>query len=127
LAELGRLPFTSTVQDFADRFQALACHAPGVTGQQRAELFIGGLPDHIRVDVELQAPQDLQTAMHYARAYERRAQAVQLALGRGGRTAARPPPTTTAAGRPTPVAPANPASAAMRPFRRLTPAEQVER
>ena len=31
LAELGRLPFTSTVQDFADRFQALACHAPGVT------------------------------------------------------------------------------------------------
>nr|XP_051190057.1 uncharacterized protein LOC127303355 [Lolium perenne] len=32
LAELGRLPFTSTVQDFADRFQALACHAPGVTG-----------------------------------------------------------------------------------------------
>ncbi|KAK1642799.1 hypothetical protein QYE76_060604 [Lolium multiflorum] len=56
LAELGRLPFTTTVQDFAERFQALACHAPGVTGQQRAELFIGGLPDHIRVDVELQAP-----------------------------------------------------------------------
>jgi hypothetical protein len=27
LAELGRLSFTSTVQDFADRFQALACHA----------------------------------------------------------------------------------------------------
>ncbi|KAK1596240.1 hypothetical protein QYE76_018006 [Lolium multiflorum] len=67
LAELGRLAFTTTVQDFADRFQALACHAPGVTGQQRAELFIGGLPDHIRVDVELQAPRDLQTAMHYAR------------------------------------------------------------
>ncbi|XP_047057505.1 protein transport protein SEC31-like [Lolium rigidum] len=50
LAELGRLVFTTTVQDFADRFQALACHAPDVTGQQRAELFIGGLPDHIRVD-----------------------------------------------------------------------------
>jgi hypothetical protein len=47
-----------------------------VTGQQRAELFIGGLPDHIRVDVELQTPQDLQTAMHYAHAYERRAKAV---------------------------------------------------
>ncbi|KAK1669733.1 hypothetical protein QYE76_057892 [Lolium multiflorum] len=29
LAELGRLAFTTTVQDFADRFQALACHAPG--------------------------------------------------------------------------------------------------
>ena len=31
LAELGRLPFTTTVQDFAARFQALACHAPGVS------------------------------------------------------------------------------------------------
>jgi hypothetical protein len=80
-----------------------------VTGQQRAELFIGGLPDHIRVDVELQAPQDLQTAMHYARAYERRAQAVQQApLACGGR-AARPPPTVAAATRPAPPGPAGPA------------------
>nr|XP_051229942.1 uncharacterized protein LOC127347834 [Lolium perenne] len=50
LAELGRLQFTSSVQDFADRFQSLACHAPGVSARQRAELFVGGLPDHIRVD-----------------------------------------------------------------------------
>nr|XP_051212113.1 uncharacterized protein LOC127329678 [Lolium perenne] len=62
---------------YASFASALACHAPGVTGQQRTELFVGGLPDHIRVDVELQAPHDLQTAMHYARAYERRAQALQ--------------------------------------------------
>jgi hypothetical protein len=76
------------------------------------------------VDVELQAPQDLQTEMHYARAYERRAQAVQqLALGRGGCTAARPPPATTVAGRPNLAAPANPAPATTRPFHRLTPAE----
>nr|XP_020182643.1 SH3 domain-containing protein C23A1.17-like [Aegilops tauschii subsp. strangulata] len=34
LAELGRLPFTSTVQDFTDRFQALACHASSVTARQ---------------------------------------------------------------------------------------------
>nr|XP_020170249.1 formin-like protein 20 [Aegilops tauschii subsp. strangulata] len=56
LAELGRLPFTSMVQDYADRFQALACHASGVTAQQLADLFVGGLPDHIRVDVEFQGP-----------------------------------------------------------------------
>ncbi|KAI4968260.1 hypothetical protein ZWY2020_059997 [Hordeum vulgare] len=68
LAALGRLPFTSTVQDYADRFQALACHAPGVSATQRAELFVGGLPDHIRVDVELREPPDLQSAMYYARA-----------------------------------------------------------
>ncbi|KAK1661786.1 hypothetical protein QYE76_049945 [Lolium multiflorum] len=114
--------------DFAERFQALACHAPGVTGQQRAELFIGGLPDHIRVDVELQAPQDLQTAMHYARAYERRAQAMPPGPpSRGGRPTARPPPPAARPDRPNPTAPPTPAPAATRTFRRLTPAEQLER
>jgi len=77
LAELGRLPFTSTVQDFADRFQAVACHAQNLSSRQRAKLFVGGLPDHIRVDVELRDPQDLQTAMYYARAFKRRAIAMQ--------------------------------------------------
>ncbi|KAK1683724.1 hypothetical protein QYE76_044572 [Lolium multiflorum] len=100
LAELGRLQFTSSVQDFADRFQSLACHAPGVSARQRAELFVGGLPDHIRVDVEMREPQDLQTAMYYARAYEQRTLAIQQSFqGRG----ARPPP------RPTQTAPARPA------------------
>ena len=42
----------------------------------RAELFIGSLPDHIRVDVEMKGPQDLQTAMYYARAFERSAVAI---------------------------------------------------
>ena len=76
LAELGRLPFTSTVQDFADVFQNLACHAPGVTARQRAELFVGGLPDHIRVDIEMRDPPDLQTAMYYAHAFEQRMLAI---------------------------------------------------
>ena len=126
LAELGRLPFTTTVQDYADRFQALACHAPGVTGQQRADLFVGGLPDTIRVDVELQAPTDLQTAIHYARAYERRVQSMQPPqLSRGGRTPTRPTPPAPAPGRPAPAAPATPAPT--RTVRRLTPAEQLER
>ena len=71
LAELGRLPFTSTVHDFADRFQAVACHAQNLSSRQRAEIFVGGLPDHIRVDVELRDPQDLQMAMYYAQAFER--------------------------------------------------------
>ena len=90
LAELGRLAFTTTVQDFADRFQALACHAPGVSARQRADLFIGGLPDYIRVDVELREPEDLQTAMYYARAYEQRAIAMQQVYAQRG--SARPAP-----------------------------------
>jgi hypothetical protein len=60
------------------------CHAPGVTARQRAELFVGGLPDHIRVDVEMRDPQDLQSAMYYARAYEQCALAMQQSIqGRG--------------------------------------------
>jgi hypothetical protein len=58
------------VQDFADHFQTLACHAPGVTARQRAELFVGSLPDHILVDVEMREPLDLQSAMYYVRTFE---------------------------------------------------------
>ena len=101
LAELGRLPFTSTVQDFADRFQNLVCHAPGVTARQPAELFVGGLPDHIRVDVEMRDPPDLQTAMYYARAFEQRTLAIQQAfLASGVRTPIRSTPTPPGPARP---------------------------
>nr|XP_051190735.1 uncharacterized protein LOC127304062 [Lolium perenne] len=129
LAELGRLAFTTTVQDFADRFQALACHAPGVSARQRADLFVGGLPDYIRVDVEMRELADLQTAMYYARAYEQRALAMQQVYAQRGsaRPAPRPAPTPTAPPRPAPApAPAGP-PAPTRPFKRLTAAEQIER
>ncbi|KAK1606995.1 hypothetical protein QYE76_030668 [Lolium multiflorum] len=128
LAELGRLAFTTTVQDFADRFQALACHAPGVTGQQRAELFIGGLPDHIRVDVEMRDPQDLQSAMYYARAFEQRARAMQQAFPASDvRPADRPPPTPPGQALTAVTHAGHSEPAATRPFRRLTTAEQLER
>jgi hypothetical protein len=68
---------TSSVQDFADRFQTLACHASGVMARQRAKLFVGGLPNHICIDMEMRDPQDLQLAMYYARAYDQRALAMQ--------------------------------------------------
>jgi hypothetical protein len=109
LAELGRLAFTTTVQDFADRFQALACHAPGVSARQRADLFVGGLPDYIRVDVEMREPADLQTAMYYARAYEQRALAMQQVYAQRGsaRPAPRPAPTPGPHVRP-PLLPGDP-------------------
>ena len=53
LSELARLPFVSTVQDYAERFIAILCHARDLTASQKSELFTGGLLDHIRVDVEL--------------------------------------------------------------------------
>uniref|UniRef100_A0A8I6YNZ4 Uncharacterized protein n=1 Tax=Hordeum vulgare subsp. vulgare TaxID=112509 RepID=A0A8I6YNZ4_HORVV len=63
----------------------MACHAPDVTARQRTELFVGGLPDQDLQTprtctppgcIEMRDPQDLQTAMYYARAYEQRANAL---------------------------------------------------
>ena len=97
-----------------------------MTTQQRADLFVSGLPDHIRVDVELRGPQDLQTAMYYARAFERRAVAIQQASP--SRAAGPPPgPDVPMQGRPAQVSTAPLAATAARPFRRLTSDDQLER
>jgi hypothetical protein len=69
LAELAHLMFTSTVQEYSERYNAVLCHTDDDLGpRQKAKLFVGGLPEHIRVDVEMRHPPDLQTALHYARA-----------------------------------------------------------
>jgi hypothetical protein len=90
LAELARLQFTTSVQEYADRFNTVLCHAPNLDPVQKAELFVGGLPDHIRVDVELQSPQDLSTMVRLARGYELRAQALWNALPTGASRPQRP-------------------------------------
>jgi hypothetical protein len=79
----------------------LACHTPSITACQRAELFVGGLPDHIRVNVEMRDPQDLQAAMYYAHAYEQRTNAMQQVFpGRGARPLTCPAPATATPTRP---------------------------
>ena len=79
------------------------------------------------MDVELRDPQDLQTAKYYARAFERRAIAMQLTPPpRAARPPQRPAPLSARPPGGAPAAP-NPALAANRPFRRLLPAEQLER
>jgi len=133
LSELARLPFLSTVQEYAERFNAVLCHTSRLSGPQKAELFVGGLPDHIRVDYELRQPQDLQTAMYLARAFEARAAATSSAQAP---RAARPPPRPTTTFRASPATvtppalpppPGGPPSAPPHQFRRLSPAEQQER
>lgn len=128
LSELARLPFLSTVQEYSDHFNAVLCHAPNLSALQKAELFVGGLPEHIKVDVELRQPHDLQTAMHLARAFERRAMAViAMTLAAAPRPVqptqrallAQPRRSLDDGGRPTQVPGC--------PFRRLMPAEQLER
>ena len=118
LGEVARLPFRSTV-DYQDRFLALLCHTePVPLPHQQAQLFTAGLPWHLRVDVELCVPDDLQHAMALARAYERNQQ------GSDGRA---PPPSTRLLATPssTPASPAGPVAATSTPtalmFQCLTP------
>jgi hypothetical protein len=60
LSELARLPFLSTVQDYSDRFNTVLCHARNLSAPPpKAGLFVGGIPEHIKVDVDLREPQDL--------------------------------------------------------------------
>jgi hypothetical protein len=56
LSKLARLPFLSTMQDYSNRFNAVLCHAQNLYAPQKAELFVGGLPKHIKVNVELREP-----------------------------------------------------------------------
>ena len=83
-------------------------------------------------------PPDLQSAMYYARAYERRAatflpapqqqRSAQPPVRPGLPVAPRPAANTTAGGRGAPALPASTPAAAGQPrFRRLSPAEQQER
>ena len=85
LAELGQLPFHSMVEEFAGYFQAVLAHTQDISTRQKAELFVGGLPNHIGVDVEMHDPSDLQTAMYLARAFERKALALVAPAQRGAR------------------------------------------
>jgi hypothetical protein len=68
LAELDRIQFHSTVQDYTDRFNTVLCHARNLDSSQKADLCVGGLPDHIWVNVELRAPRDLPTAVYLSSA-----------------------------------------------------------
>jgi hypothetical protein len=113
-----------------EAFQAQAAHAGHLAPCQKALLFTGGLPDHISIDVELQEPQDLQSAMYLARAYERRNAPAQLALPvppqRTPRRAPRQQPALLAPTAPAPAL-AGTAAARARPFKRLSPEEMALR
>jgi hypothetical protein len=135
LAQLARLPFTSSVQEYSNRYNAVLCHARDLNPRQKAELFVGGLPEHIQVDVEMHHPPDLQTAMYLARAFERRAAAMQPAadsfvapsLPRPGLPTPRHPVAGPSVTTGATLAVPAPLPAPAPSFRRLTPEELLER
>jgi hypothetical protein len=59
LSDLARLTCCNSVKDYQEAFQEHLAHASYLTQLQQVQLFTGGLPDPIRIDVELQAPTDL--------------------------------------------------------------------
>jgi hypothetical protein len=46
----------TTVQEYSDHFNAVLYHARNLSPLQKAELFVGGLPEHIKVNMELREP-----------------------------------------------------------------------
>jgi hypothetical protein len=128
LAELGRLQFHTTVHEFTERFNAVLCHARNLGAVQKAELFVGGLPNHILVDVALRAPQDLHTTVYLARAFELRANSLMAQFPTGPQRVAQQQQRVTQASTASSGAPRSVAAAlpSIRQFRRLTPAEQQE-
>lgn len=58
------------MEDYQERFSSLLCRANPLSKHQQTQLFTVELQEPLRTDVELQAPQSLEQAMSFARAYE---------------------------------------------------------
>ncbi|KAG6479507.1 hypothetical protein ZIOFF_062973 [Zingiber officinale] len=72
LGELAKLQQSGSVEDYQRKFEQLAARASSLISEQVVQIFISGLQDHIAVEVELHHPEDLTSAMSFARLYERR-------------------------------------------------------
>jgi putative ubiquitin-RnfH superfamily antitoxin RatB of RatAB toxin-antitoxin module len=65
---------TASVEDYTDKFLALACRDADLTVQQLIQMFTSGLVNPLKIDVALRHPQTLDDAIMLARAYEQRHQ-----------------------------------------------------
>jgi hypothetical protein len=128
LGELARLPFQTTVQDYQERFWDLLAHTAPLTQEQKVQLFTAGLPECIKIDVELMAPRDLNHALSLARAYERRSQVLDGNVIAAPTKPVRPPQRPSVPIPATqPTVPTIGNAAPQRPFKKLTPGEMAER
>lgn len=80
LGELTVLCRQGSVHEFFNNFLALLCCADPLSELQQVQLFTVGLGQPLQTDIELQAPQSLESAMSLAQAYERRTQLAASAL-----------------------------------------------
>jgi hypothetical protein len=138
IGQLAWLRCTENVNDYTARFMELSCRNKSLTEHQQIQLYIAGLSDPLRTDVQLQQPTKLDDAVIFARAYEQRNAArtavPQPARG-GGRfsiRAAMPGAPTAPQGPPTapqgPPAPTSPGGNKQQATTlRLSPAEIAQR
>jgi len=70
-----------TVAEYQEKFLALLGHIESLSMAQQVSIFTSGLTDLLKIDVELQNPQDLDTAMSLARAHEPRVKVAATATG----------------------------------------------
>jgi hypothetical protein len=140
LGELKELRRTRSVDEYQRQFLALLCRCDGPSSTHAMNLFTAGLGEPMTSDVEMQRPDDLQSAMSLACAFERCANIVtqapvsrfpprsrQTNAGASASTSA-----STVAGSSTP-APASsvfvssPAPSTRSCFHRLTPEEMADK
>jgi hypothetical protein len=59
LGALARLCFLTTADDYQEHFSSLLCHTSALAPDQQVQLFTAGLPEQIKINVELMNPQNL--------------------------------------------------------------------
>jgi hypothetical protein len=59
LGELAHLRFRTTMDEYQERFSSLLCHTSSLAPDQQVQLFTAGLPERIKIDVELMNLQNL--------------------------------------------------------------------
>ncbi|KAJ1284456.1 hypothetical protein BS78_03G205500 [Paspalum vaginatum] len=72
LGALKLLQWTSSVEDYCEKFMALACRDAELSKMQQTQLFIAGLRNPLQIDVAFRKPSTLNDAITFTRAYEQR-------------------------------------------------------
>ncbi|XP_016745984.1 uncharacterized protein [Gossypium hirsutum] len=72
LRELVNLRQTGTVEEYQCQFQSLLARTTDLKPRQQVNLFTAELVEELRIDIEMQQPENLGVAMNIARALERK-------------------------------------------------------
>nr|XP_012466044.1 unnamed protein product [Gossypium raimondii]XP_012466045.1 unnamed protein product [Gossypium raimondii] len=72
LGELANLRQTGTAEEYQRQFQSLLARTTDFKPRQQVNFFTAGLVEELRIDIEMQQPENLRVAMNMARTLERK-------------------------------------------------------